>query len=451
MRDLLEQRAHARGRRAGAGGGMTPLGVAAGDGVRRARGALPPRRARAPPAGAGVLAACRSRCRSRSGCASRGQPELRVWLRLERERALEEDEVGVELVVASERPVERLELAARAPGRARGRFRRRAPSRAPRLGRRADDRAAPPLRALGELRGRRHPAARARPARSARLGAASSTGRLCSASTRCPRRCAGSSRRVATQPFAGNEVARQKGEGLEFADLRDFAPGDRVRSINWRASAAARRSELVVNERSPERNADVILFLDTFADARAGGRSTLELAVRATSTLASHYLERRDRVGLVSFGGDPPLADSGDGAQRSATGSSTRCSSPRSSSTTRGRTSRSSRPGRCPPQALVLAVTPLLDDRAVEALVDLRARGYDLAIVEVSPVPLRRARRERGRTRSRTGSGCCGGGSCARATSVSASPWRRWSDEPPLDAALEGVRAFRRHARLARV
>ncbi len=39
-----------------------------------------------------------------------------------------------------------------------------------------------------------------------------------------------------------------------------------------------------------------------------------------------------------------------------------------------------------PPQALVVAVTPLLDDRAVEALADLRARGYDLAIVEVSPV-----------------------------------------------------------------
>ena len=57
---------------------------------------------------------------------------------------------------------------------------------------------------------------------------------------------------VATQPFSGNEVARQKGEGLEFADLRLFAPGDRVRSINWRASA--RRNELVVSDRHPERN-----------------------------------------------------------------------------------------------------------------------------------------------------------------------------------------------------
>ena len=49
-----------------------------------------------------------------------------------------------------------------------------------------------------------------------------------------------------------------------------------------------------------------------------------------------------------------------------------------------------------PPQALVVAVTPLLDERAVEALADLRARGYDLAIVEVSPVPFAEPGRERG-------------------------------------------------------
>ena len=146
-----------------------------------------------------------------------------------------------------------------------------------------------------------------------------------------------SSGRSSTQLYTGNEVARQKGDGMEFADLRLFAPGDRVRSINWRASA--RRDELVVNERHPERNADVILFLDTFADARSGGRSTLDLAVRATATLAARYLERRDRVGLVSFGGVLRWLTPGMG-RRSATGSSTRCSSPRSSSTTPGRTSR---------------------------------------------------------------------------------------------------------------
>ena len=105
-----------------------------------------------------------------------------------------------------------------------------------------------------------------------------------------------------TQVFAGNEVAREKGDGLEFADMRAFAPGDRVRSINWRASAR-RDVELIVNDFHPERNTDVLLFLDSFAEARAGGRRTLDVAVRATVTLAARYLERRDRVGLVTFGG----------------------------------------------------------------------------------------------------------------------------------------------------
>ncbi|HSI98315.1 MAG TPA: DUF58 domain-containing protein, partial [Gaiellaceae bacterium] len=104
-----------------------------------------------------------------------------------------------------------------------------------------------------------------------------------------------------TQAFTGSEVARVKGDGIEYADIRDYVPGDRLRSINWRASA--RREALVVNERHPERNTDVVLFVDSFADVKGADRSTLEDAVRAAATLATRYLERRDRVGLVSFGG----------------------------------------------------------------------------------------------------------------------------------------------------
>ena len=104
-----------------------------------------------------------------------------------------------------------------------------------------------------------------------------------------------------TQAFAGSQVARSKGDGVEYADIRDFVPGDRVRSINWRASA--RRQGLVVNERHPERNTDVVLFVDSFTDVRGAGGSVLEEAVRAAASLATHYLEHRDRVGLVGFGG----------------------------------------------------------------------------------------------------------------------------------------------------
>jgi uncharacterized protein (DUF58 family) len=102
-----------------------------------------------------------------------------------------------------------------------------------------------------------------------------------------------------------------------------------------------------------------------------------------------------------------------------------------------------------PPAALVLAISPLLDDRVVEVIADLRARRYDVAVVEVAPTDFAQPgptenerlayrlwvlRREEIRARyERLG--------VAVAT---------WEDEQPLDAVLEGVRAFRRHARLAR-
>ena len=104
-----------------------------------------------------------------------------------------------------------------------------------------------------------------------------------------------------TQPFAGNRLARARGEGIEFADIRPYVPGDRLRHVNWRASSL--HQTLHVNEQHPERNSDVIIFVDSFAEARSQDESTLDLAVRAATSLASHYLSVRDRVGFVSFGG----------------------------------------------------------------------------------------------------------------------------------------------------
>jgi uncharacterized protein (DUF58 family) len=249
-----------------------------------------------------------------------------------------------------------------------------------------------------------------------------------------------------TQAFAGNEVARVKGEGLEFADIRLFVPGDRLRSINWRASA--RRGELVVNERHPERNTDVIVFLDSFAEARTLEESTLDRAVRAAATFAAMALDRRDRVGLVTFGGVLRWLMPGSGLQQ-------RYRLVEAVLETEVEFSYAWKdvnviPARVlPPKALVVAVTPLLDPRSVGALLDLRARGYDLALVEVSPVPFVEAgesetdelayrlwllRREELRSRfERLGVAVA-----------------RWDDEAPLAAAVEGVRAFRRHALLAR-
>ena len=128
-----------------------------------------------------------------------------------------------------------------------------------------------------------------------------------------------------TTPFSGSQVSRAKGEGIEFADIRPFTPGDRVRRVNWRASA--RRERMYVNESHPERASDVILFLDSFAEARGSSEGTIDQAVRAASSLADAYLERRNRVGLVSFGGILRWLHPG-WACASTTASSTRSSRP---------------------------------------------------------------------------------------------------------------------------
>ncbi len=199
-------------------------------------------------------------------------------------------------------------------------------------------------------------------------------------------------RAVETQAFAGNEVSRLKGDGIEFADIRPFVPGDRVRRVNWRASA--RLGELHVNEMRPERNADVVLFLDTFTDLADDSGSSLELAVRAAAALVDGYLRRRDRVGLVGFGGTLRWLRPAMGERQlyrlvdalidtqvvlSYAWKGLEVIPPRT----------------LPPKSMVVALTPLLDERSLGALFDLRGRGYDLAVVEVSPLDfVRPGRRE---------------------------------------------------------
>jgi uncharacterized protein (DUF58 family) len=254
-------------------------------------------------------------------------------------------------------------------------------------------------------------------------------------------------RPLETQAFAGNQVPRDRGEGIEFADLRPFVPGDRARRVNWRATA--KRGEPWVSETHPERNSDVVIFLDTFLEAREEDKGTLDLAVGAAASLVAHYLREKDRVGLVSFGGVTNwLTVSSGPVQLYRVLDSLLDAEIFLSYAWKDIDLLPVRT--LPPKALVLALSPLLDERAVRSLLDLRARGFDLAVVEISPVPFAPAgseelddlarslwllRREALRSRYlRLGV-----------------PVVEWRDDMPLQAALEEVRRFKRHARVARV
>ena len=373
------------------------------------------------------------------------RPELRVRSELERERQIEGRTVRVDLEVSTVGPVGRLELLLDLPDGVEA----EAPN--PRLIRLALGETRElevPLRCahwgayeVGETHWRSRDTfglvafegAGGQPRRLKVYPGGESLGRLL--------------RPLRTQAFAGNQVARNRGEGIEFADLRPFTPGDRVRRVNWRATA--RRGAPWVNEAHPERNSDVVLFLDTFAEARRPDLGTLDLSVRAAATVASHYLQEKDRVGLVAFGGVLNWLTVSTGTTQlyrvvdSLLDAQIALSYAwKDLDVIPART--------LPPRALVIALTPLLDERTVGALLDLRARGFDLAVIEVSPLPfleepedeterlalrLWRLRRDALRTRY----------------SALGAPIVEWQEGTPLEAVMEEVRRFRRHARFVRV
>jgi uncharacterized protein (DUF58 family) len=250
-----------------------------------------------------------------------------------------------------------------------------------------------------------------------------------------------------TQPYAGNLVARRAGSGIEFADVRPFQPGDQVRTINWRASA--RRNMLLVSERHLEQNSDVIIFLDTFAELRGLGASSLDMAVRAAASLAARYLDDKDRVGMVAFGGVLKWLMPGGGlvqlyqiVEALLTTDIVFSYAWKNASVIPRRM--------LPANALIVALTPLLDDRGAQALLDLRARGYDIAVVEISPSRFlgdprtdveRLARKlwqlQRDSLRLRY-----------RRVGISVAEWR---GPTPFDSVVEEVRRSRRFGRIARV
>ena len=249
-----------------------------------------------------------------------------------------------------------------------------------------------------------------------------------------------------TQAFSGDFVSRFKGEGIEFADIRQFAPGDRVRQINWRVSA--RSGQLAVNQMHPERNTDVVIFVDAFTDLRGPNRSSLDLAVKGAAGLADHYLARRDRVGLIAFGGTLRWLRPSMGAEHlyrlvdSLLDTEVVLSYAWKGIEVIPRRM-------LPANALVVAFTPLVDERSVAGLLDLRGRGHDLTVVELSaaaftsPGPTEADRiayrlweMERQALRSRY--------------QALGAPIVLWDPSQPFQAAVEEVSGFRRYARLAR-
>jgi uncharacterized protein (DUF58 family) len=188
-------------------------------------------------------------------------------------------------------------------------------------------------------------------------------------------------RRTAVRPArlrmaSGSHPARVFGPGIEFAGLRPYQSGDRPRDLSWRGSA--RRDELMVIQRHPERSADVVLFIDSFA---AEG---LDQTVRAALSVARHQLAERDRVGLVVFGGSMRLVRPAAGGRQFRRLAEALVDT-RPVFSWAEKEIRAIPPRMLPVGASILAISPLVDQRALAAIADLRRRRHDIGVVEVSP------------------------------------------------------------------
>jgi uncharacterized protein (DUF58 family) len=109
---------------------------------------------------------------------------------------------------------------------------------------------------------------------------------------------------------AGLRRMRLRGIGSEFESLRDYAPGDAFRTVDWKATA--RRGKLMVTHREVERSQDVMLLLDCgrLMTPRLDEQRKLDYAVTAALSLASIAALASDRVGIVAFAQDILVARS---------------------------------------------------------------------------------------------------------------------------------------------
>ena len=98
----------------------------------------------------------------------------------------------------------------------------------------------------------------------------------------------------------GRTAVLVRGQGTEFDSLREYVPGDDVRSIDWRATARA--GDVVVRTWRPERDRRVLLVLDTgrTAAGRVGDAPRLDAAMDAALLLAALAARAGDRVDFIA-------------------------------------------------------------------------------------------------------------------------------------------------------
>jgi len=177
----------------------------------------------------------------------------------------------------------------------------------------------------------------------------------------------------------GEHTARAPGPGIEFAGIRGYLPGDRLRDLNWAVTSRTGRPH--VNQRAALRAADLVIMVDAFSELGPLGDTSLDVSIRGAAGLAQAYLRTGDRVGVVVLGGVLRWLGPAPGFRQFFRIVEMAFSVRFQSAVTPdlGRVPRSA----LPPRAVAVLFSPLLDQRAIGAIADLRQRGVSLVVVDV--------------------------------------------------------------------
>ncbi len=108
-------------------------------------------------------------------------------------------------------------------------------------------------------------------------------------------------RRLVNDSLAGQYHSVFKGRGMDFDEVREYVPGDEVRSIDW--NVTARAGHPYVKKHTEERELTILLAVDVSASGNfgSGTRSKREVAAELASALAFSAIRNSDKVGLVLF------------------------------------------------------------------------------------------------------------------------------------------------------
>ena len=107
--------------------------------------------------------------------------------------------------------------------------------------------------------------------------------------------------KLVTETFAGEYLSAFKGQGIEFSEVREYTPGDDIRSIDW--NVTARTGTPYIKKYNEERELTLMIACDVSGSQQFGSAEKLkqEVAAELTALFAFSALTNSDKVGLLLF------------------------------------------------------------------------------------------------------------------------------------------------------